>query len=94
MSQQPPDFRRKPSDLHDHGVRLEKSDARTIWNRVFVGGLFKMDLQVPLYWVVDALDESDPYQTLLKIFAGNSKAAIPVHLLLLSRYTENLSLAF
>ena len=53
-----------------------------------------MDLQVPLYWVVDALDESDPYQTLLKIFAGISKAAIPVHLLLLSRYTEILSLAF
>lgn len=94
MSQQLPDFRRKLSDLHDHDVRLEKSDARTIWNRVFVRGLFKMDLQVPLYWVVDALDESDPYQTLLKIFAGISKAAIPVHLLLLSRYTENLSLAF
>ncbi|KAF6219657.1 hypothetical protein HO133_004126 [Letharia lupina] len=94
MSQQLPDFRRKLSDLHDHGVRLEKSDARTIWNRVFLRSLFKMDLQVPLYWVVDALDESDPYQTLLKIFAGISKAAIPVHLLLLSRYTEILSLAF
>ena len=77
MSQQLPDFRRKLSDLHDHGVRLEKSDARTIWNRVFLRSLFKMDLQVSLHWVVDALDESDSSQTLLEIFAGISKAAVP-----------------
>ena len=40
------------------------------------------------------MDESDSSQTLLEIFAGISKAAVPVHLLLVSRYTENLSLAF
>ena len=94
LSQQLPDFKRRLGDLHDDGLRLEKTDARTIWHKVFVGSLFKMDLQDPLYWVVDALDESDSSQTLLEIFAGISKAAIPIHLLLVSRYTENLSLAF
>lgn len=94
MSQQLPEFRKKLGHLHDGGLRLEKTNARTIWNKVFVGSLFKMDLHDPLYWVVDALDESDSSQTVLDIFAGISKAAIPVHLLLVSRYSENLSSAF
>lgn len=89
-----PEFQKKLCALHDDGLRLEKTDARTIWNKLFATCLFKMDLQKPMYWLVDGLDESDSPQTLLDILSGISDSAVPVYLLVVSRFTEKLSLAF
>lgn len=94
LAAQLPGLNRKLQDLHDDGLRLEKKDARTIWNKVYVEGLFKMELRDPLYWVIDALDESEAPHTLLEILSSVSKAAIPIHLLLISRWTEHLSSSF
>lgn len=89
-----PSFKDKLRKLYDDGLHFEKTDARTIWKKVFIGNLFKMDVQDPLYWVVDALDECDSSQHALDIFSGISTAPIPIRLLLVSRYTEPLSSAF
>lgn len=89
-----PSFKDRLRNLHDDGLHFEKSDARTIWNKVFVGILFKMDVLDPLYWVVDALDECDSSQHAVGILSGISSAPIPIRLLMISRYTEPISSAF
>lgn len=94
LAHQLPSFKVKLRNLHDQGLHFEKADARTIWRKVFVGGLFKLDLKDPLYWVIDALDECDSSQTALKLMSGISEARIPIHLLLMSRFTEPLSSSF
>lgn len=94
IASQLPSFKRKLRELHDDGLHFEKTEARTIWKKVFVGGLFKIELQGPLYWVVDALDECDSSQTALDILSGISKAGAPIHLLLIGRFTEPLSSSF
>ena len=94
LALQLPSFRVKLRDLHDQGLHFEKADAGTIWEKVFVRCLFKLDLRDPLYWVIDALDECDSPQTALKLMSGVSEAGIPIHLLLMSRPTEPLSWCF
>ncbi len=94
LALQLPSFKVKLRNLHDQGLHFEKADARTIWRKVFVGGLFKLDLKDPLYWVIDALDECDSSQTALKLMSGISEAKVPIHLLLMSRFTEPLSSSF
>ncbi|KAI1074605.1 hypothetical protein F5B20DRAFT_586079 [Whalleya microplaca] len=39
-------------------VTLDKSDANTIWRKIFLSGVLKARLNRPQYWVVDALDEA------------------------------------
>lgn len=94
LALQLPSFKLKLRNLHDQGLHFEKADARTIWRKVFVGSLFKLDLKDPLYWVIDALDECDSSQTALKLMSGISEARVPIHLLLMSRFTEPLSSSF
>src|SRR6266536_422474 len=47
-----PAFHRAISEMSDDGLRLEKTDARTVWHKIFVSVLFKIDLSRPLYWVI------------------------------------------
>ena len=94
LAHQLPSFKIKLRDLHDQGLHFEKADARTIWRKVFERGLFKLELKDPLYWVIDALDECDSPQTTLKLLSGISEASIPIHVLLMSRFTEPLSSSF
>ena len=94
LAHQLPSFKVKLRILHDQGLHFEKADARTIWRKVFERGLFKLELKDPLYWVIDALDECDSPQTTLKLLSGISEASIPIHVLLMSRFTEPLSSSF
>src|SRR5204863_1480188 len=75
-------------------LRLEKSDARIIWHKIFVSVLFKIALSKPLYWVIDALDESDSPNVLPDLLQGLSTSRTPIRVLIVSRKTESLSLAF
>jgi hypothetical protein len=36
-----------------------KADYRTIWRKLFLGGIFKIQSELVHYWVIDALDESN-----------------------------------
>ena len=36
---------------------LDKAEFRTIWRKIFVEGIFRLNLQKPQYWVVDAICE-------------------------------------
>ena len=53
-----------------------------------------MDVSIPLYWVVDALDESESPKTLLELLRNVISSQTPLRVLIFSRKTEPLSLAF
>ncbi|KAF2755764.1 hypothetical protein EJ05DRAFT_540420 [Pseudovirgaria hyperparasitica] len=76
-----------------HGQRLEKADARTIWQKVFTSTMCKVPSD-PIYWVIDALDECDSPQVLLLLFASLSSWRIPVRILVVSRHAQPLASAF
>jgi hypothetical protein len=47
-----------------------------------------MQLERPLYWVFDGVDESDSPGTMVKLLSDLSAYAIPIRLLLISRKTD------
>lgn len=89
-----PAFRRELTVLANEGVKLEKTDARIIWQKVFMSILSKLVLFRPLYWIIDALDESDSPRVFLDLLQGLSSSCTPIRVLIISRRTESLSVAF
>src|SRR5271155_388697 len=62
-------FRSKLFELYEtESVAFEHQKPLTIWEKIFQGILFKMDVGVPLFWVLDALDETDSSDLLLRLF--------------------------
>lgn len=94
MAKDIPAFRHKLIELSGESLRLEKTDACVIWQKIFESIVFKMELHNPLYWVIDALDESESPKALLDLLHGLSRSQTPIRLLIVSRNTESLSQAF
>jgi hypothetical protein len=89
-----PEFRRHLEDLSDSGACLEKTDAKILWQKLFISRLFVTDINSPLYCVIDALDESDSPQSLMALLSTISQYKIPIRLLIVSRPTAALSSGF
>ena len=89
-----PAFKRILIELSTQGLRLEKADPALIWHKLFETMLFELELDFPLYWVIDALDESDSPKVLLDLLRTLPSSRTPVRILIVSRKTEPLSLAF
>lgn len=89
-----PAFKRSVIESSTEGLKLEKADFSLIWKTLFESILFTMDLSNPLYWVIDALDESESPKALLELLRSVPKSQTPLRVLFVSRKTEPLSLAF
>ncbi|KAH0538685.1 hypothetical protein FGG08_004760 [Glutinoglossum americanum] len=89
-----PAFREALCCFADGGLRLEKADARTIWQKLFVSTLFKIQRLTPLYWVIDALDESESANTVIDILSNISSSSIPIRVLVMSRQTPAIANGF
>ncbi len=89
-----PAFKRSLIELSTEGFNLEKADSTLIWKTLFKSILFAMDVSIPLYWVVDALDESESPKALLLLLLNVISSQTPLRVLIFSRKTEPLSLAF
>lgn len=94
VAEQVPEYRRALLNLSDNGMRLEKTDARTIWQKLFLSTLFKLELTTPLYWILDAIDESDSSQLLLELLSKVSLSRTSVRIITISRRNVVLSSAF
>lgn len=71
---------------------VEKSEARSLWQKLFVKGLFTLRLARPLCWVLDALDECDTPLQLVSMFSDITTSHMPLRILIVSRKTQALSM--
>ncbi|MCJ1378262.1 hypothetical protein MMC17_001359 [Xylographa soralifera] len=94
IAEQLPQFRRILKGMRFSAKTMEKTDARTIWEKIFIGILFKMRFTTTMYWIIDALDESDHSQLLVELMQSISDAAAPIKVLLVSRQTPELISTF
>ena len=94
MAEGIPAFRREMVKFSCEGVTLEKKDAHFIWQKIFISVFSQIVLPTPLYWIIDALDESESPKLLLELFRSLSTFRTPIHVFITSRRTESLSLAF
>lgn len=89
-----PAFKRDLMELSAEGASLQKADYRLVWQKVFESILFKLDLSRPLYWVIDALDESESSEAFLELLQSLTASLTYMRILIVSRKTERLILAF
>ncbi len=94
LAQEVPAFKQALTELCGEGMRLGKADSRTIWQKLFKTALLKLDVMTPLYWVIDALDESDSPHLLLEILSNISCSKVPIRVFITSRQNPSIALAF
>lgn len=86
IARQVPDFGQALQAMNGGGERLGTSGAHVIWQKLFVSKLFKIDSTTPLYWIVDAVDESNSPTLVLKLLSAISSSKFPIRVLVTSRY--------
>ncbi|KAL8888657.1 MAG: hypothetical protein Q9192_006143, partial [Flavoplaca navasiana] len=89
-----PQLRDLLHSMSEEAVKLEKAEARVIWQKVFVSKLCKLRVRQPLYWVIDALDECEAPDQLLSLFSSISTSLIPLRIMVVGRKTDALSICF
>lgn len=80
--------------LYDEGMRLGGAEARMIWQKVFVASILRIQFTQPLYWVIDALDESESSLTIIQMLGGIQLSSSPFRILVLSRSSDAMASAF
>ncbi|KAK3934344.1 hypothetical protein QBC46DRAFT_427728 [Diplogelasinospora grovesii] len=94
LAKELPAFRRMLSGSSPASLGLESADPSLIWRNTFEKVLFGTGRTDPLYWVFDALDESDSPKSLLECLRSLSSAEVPLRILILSRNTNAISVSF
>lgn len=89
-----PAFKRHLMDLLADGPTLQKADYKFVWQKIFECIFFKLELSRPFYWVIDALDESESSEAFLDLLRSLSGSLTYLRILIVSRKTERLILAF
>lgn len=88
-----PAFKRILMELAAEGPTLQKADYKLVWQEIFESILFKLELSRPLYWIIDALDESESSEALLDLLRSLTGSLTHLRILIVSRKTERLTLA-
>ena len=65
--------------------QLREADYRTIWRKLFVGGILRTSFSRPQYWVLDALDECKAGSDLVPLFLKMIDMHCNIRILLTSR---------
>ncbi|KAJ5774116.1 Cytochrome cd1-nitrite reductase-like C-terminal heme d1 [Penicillium paradoxum] len=94
LAKQLPEFRRALKEMPFSTKTLEKTDSKTLWEKIFVRVLFKMQSARTIYWVIDALDESEHAQQLVELVQGISHSSTRIKVLFVSRQTSGLITTF
>ena len=94
MAQGIPAFGVEMAKLSHEGVTFQNKDARFTWQKIFTSILSRLVLPKPLYWIIDALDESESPKVLIGLLQNLSISRTPVRVFVLSCQTESLSLSF
>ncbi|KAL9046744.1 MAG: hypothetical protein Q9214_000500 [Letrouitia sp. 1 TL-2023] len=60
---------RKVLEMEQESVPCVQWDERTIWQKLFLGCIFKLSKPLPQFWVIDALDECQKFSKFLTMIA-------------------------
>ncbi|OBT60774.1 hypothetical protein VE03_09745 [Pseudogymnoascus sp. 23342-1-I1] len=94
IAKQLPSYRKALLDMNLGTAGLGKLDARAVWQKLFVGALFKDQDLPPIYWAIDAIDEADDHGVFLELFQAIPFASIPIKIVISSRPSPELDLQF
>ena len=74
----------------ESGMNFRSEKLSSVWEKLFVGLIFKIPLYGPLFWVIDALDEGESPIVLVNLFK-KIQALYPIRIFLTSRFDQEIS---
>lgn len=89
-----PAYADKLRELDSAITDLKTTDYRTVWQWLFKQGLFQLDLETPIFWVIDGVDEADSPGSVIRLLSDLHQTTIPLRVLIVSRKTHEISSAF
>lgn len=72
-------------DICERETQLREADYRTIWRKLFVGGILRTKFSRPQYWILDALDECKAGFDLVPLLLKTVEMRCNIRILLTSR---------
>lgn len=72
-------------DVSERESQLREADYRTIWRKLFVGGILRTKFSRPQYWILDALDECKACFDLVPLLLKIIEIRCNIRILLTSR---------
>lgn len=88
-----PEYADKLRQLEAAGTDLKSVDFRNIWQWLYKQSMLQLDVEYPLYWVIDGIDEADSPGSVIRLLSELHLAAIPLRVLVMSRKTHEISSA-
>ena len=81
-----PEYGRRLKAMLEDRRSLANADARRLWQKVFFGIFAKLEQPMePIYWIIDALDESDSVQAFLSLLPSLKTGRYPVRIAFFTR---------
>lgn len=81
-----PEFSNRVLTLASGIDSIARSDLRTLWQKVFLNILGKLEGCEPLYWVIDAVDECEFSQVFLALLGSLKGLRFPLRIIFTSRW--------
>jgi len=75
--------------LKNENIRLDVNNELAIWRRIFVNGIFEIQLERPHFWIIDGLDECSS-QNRLASFLSKVRNGFPLRVFITSRPTSEI----
>ncbi|KAL9018256.1 MAG: hypothetical protein Q9185_004422 [Variospora sp. 1 TL-2023] len=69
---------------------FERQSSKDVWEKIFQGIVFRIPFKEDIFWVLDALDESDTPSVLCEMLI-RSRSMTPIKILVTSRETRDVS---
>jgi len=88
-----PGFQENILELADEAVEFESVDPKFIWE-CLISTIIRLELQRPIFWVIDGIDEADNGRLLIKYLGELTLVSSPVRVLLVGRNTSEINTAF
>ena len=85
IAKEAPLFRAALVKLADDGLDIKKLSFRMIWEKLFVSLLFTLEMDLPLVWIIDALDESNDVNNILGIISNIHLSKTPIKIFCTNR---------
>lgn len=87
-------YRKDLLRIKNSGFNFKDSDWRSMWRELFKNSLFNLNFVKPIYWVIDAIDESESPESIVDMIQLFATQYAPIRVLLVSRSSTYLSDSF
>lgn len=78
-------FRRHLLDIAKSGIQIVKADVSSVWRHLFSSQAWSSASPLPIYWVLDGLDEAESNKPLMEFVSNMGRIYKDIRILIVSR---------